>query len=248
MLKSGDQKIPQSYELLYKNSAKYDYEGDLNELSDSQLRSLWKKYWRGSQTYFTKLYGINHKNFVNWINGKQEESPRTSKVVRSYLSTLRDNYKADNPSADKLYVIKKSIDVLLKFIDSIESSIALLVFIAIDNSTHMLDYLPNMADNIHIILVTSKPHSVDLSRINHQKQFSLVKSKTTAKNADDIVLTIIATALNLQVFYDIPFLFISNDGFIDELLVSLTTIVNRKCWAYHPDNELNKIVEIIQGQ
>lgn len=202
---------------------------DIETYTNDQLLSYYNQYWKNSKSSFAKIYGVNQSNFSSWTNGKRE-SQASVYAVRKFLT----EYCNDNFSKQKSYNSNVTPSSLIERMKSMTkyTNLDIIVFVDIDN---MFSYFTNNiwveAENIHFIIVLSlKSVCINKATLIEKCNCSIVRTKSEAKNAADVLLTILITNLHSILSSNIKFIIVSNDGFIKEVEKTLV--------GFHPKRKI----------
>jgi|SRR5436853_3168506 len=210
-------------------------QSNIDNYSSQELIYFFNKFWGGSKSSFAHEYDIHKGNFSKWVDGKnKKESYISCKAVKIFLVKYHTDVimMANTEEIKPNYLIKKlrcNPPAVLEKIVTISNlgKLGTLVFVDVDNmigdiarlscydntTSHIILFISNKTISAHVHFELKKPH------------FSLVRARTTSKNAADTVLSVTASSLNLMLPKIINFVIISRDGFIGELKETMNLIV-----------------------
>lgn len=233
----------------------------ISQYSEDELRQYYLSLYNGSQAAFIRTYGLNRTNFSKWTGGKTSYNAAVN-AMRQYLFDYckpESSVRAQNAEHPE-----QKIDLSSEIAEKSSKKIAIspfalvnklsslydlktILFFDIDN---MFTYFTNnflfltKLPAIHCIFVLSqKTIPLTLQRKLSGDNCSILRSKTTAKNAADTLMTAVSATLNLVLDNNISFILVSKDGFIGELQPFLRSF-KRPAHAVIPEKLIDQLEEV----
>lgn len=235
--------FPEPYAVLYE----LNYQGlkssldpeDIFLLTDSNLRSLFLSLWRGPKKKFIEAYRLVPILFNSFMKRANENLESRSAIQKFLLHTSGSfanlepdpyTYKSleelrEETESASNSVIRKNVEALVENI-LLEKDVTSVCFIDGDNCPKTIDSMIGIPRTYVIcyLLKDTYPRSVYLW--SSSSSFSLRYTLQSSKDASDVLMVMDAVSLHTRLPKELSFIFVTSDGFINELIANLSGPLN----------------------
>lgn len=222
---------------------------EVNYYTQDQLRYYFSLIWKESQTSFAKKYNINQGNFSSWMRNKKPSNV-ASETVRNLIREF-----LGSPKKEQIRCKNMEIRHIFDLVKENQFKYERLYFIDVDNliGTFINNSVPKICSNekyLFIFVISSSNESQNIAVRLNRSNFYVTVSNSGAKNAADIILTSLASSLNISLSGKIDFYLVSNDGFISALRDTLISLGmgDRKVMGGKPEEIFIDIEENVEDE
>lgn len=192
-------------------------------LDNAQLADIFRKYYPDSQRKFCIERLLNPSNFSRFLVGKKH-SPASRDAIIEWIHDKQGII----PAVDYCAATTSTVEEVEDEKDFDGKTEELIVFIDGDNSIGLLRFLHShrsIYSRIHVVVaIKIGTRSVIAEYYEKKSWVTILFSDTDCRDSADISLTIRSTVMHLRIPSDVPFVFVSADHFINEVISKLSRL------------------------